>query len=280
VLGVVVHTGRIELRNVHVGRRRARRAVAVAVVAVVVNACARGGDQVPVDEALRSDGMTPTWAPTALAEPGGAVDVDTPTTDPHAAPPAGSAAPVDHDGAGDGAPPADAGASAGQQEAPLTASITDPAGDVRGSLVERPPAWADVLGASLTRSPDRWELRVRVAGGSAPSSSGSDAHAMNLALFVDLDGDGAVDAQVWANLADHGWGLGWFPSEGPNRFGPESGIDLALEGDEVVLRLPRSHLAAERLRWSVASEWGRDETLGSDLAARDQAPDAGPASFP
>jgi len=251
-------------------------------VASVVAACARGGDQVPAEDAIGSRDLTPTWAPEEADAPdAGPGDVEVPSASPEEAPPAGSVGSPDEVADGASTPSADEGAPGPEQppEAPVTASITDPQGDVEGSL-ERPPAWVDLLGASLTRTADRWELRVRVAGGTAPTSSGSDAHAMNLALFVDLDGDGAVDAQVWANLADHGWGVGWFPPEGRNRFGADAGIDVAAEGDEVVLRLPRGHLPAERLRWSVASEWGRDEVLGTDLAARDRAPDAGPASFP
>ncbi len=160
-----------------------------------------------------------------------------------------------------------------------SAAVTDPEGDVTTSL-ERPPAWVDLLGARLTRVADGWELRIRVAGGAAPDSSGSPDHTMNLAFFVDLTGDGHVDTSIWANLADHGWGAGWFPPEPPNRFGDDAQVAITTEGDEVVLRMPPGHVPAERFRWSVASEWARYELLGTDTTARDWAPDRGAVTFP
>jgi hypothetical protein len=252
------------------------------VVALAAAACSGGGGPVaPEGGEAGGQHLVPAW------EPEGA------TGEPTLGGPTGGEAPLAGAGAGDaeapGAEPAepteqsvDGGAppTSGQSVAPASASLSDPEGDVTGSPVERPPAWVDLLGATLTRSTEGWELRVRVAGGQAPDSSGSQEHTMNLAFFADLDGDGAVDAQIWANLADHGWGAGWFPPEPPNRFGEASEVTITPEGDEVVLRFPASHLPAERLRWSVAAEWGRFEALGTAFTARDRAPDAGPAHFP
>jgi hypothetical protein len=254
----------------------------------VIAGCGGGnGGDTPTLERAGGEHLVPAWEPEvdaagdpepaddpAPAGPGDATAEPPPEPAlPGAGEPAGDQAATVPPAGGD-APPADG------PVAPVSVSITDPRGDVTGSTLEPPPAWVDLLGATLTRSVGGWELRVRVAGGQAPDSSGSRQHTMNLAFFADLDGNGAVDAQIWANLADHGWGAGWFPPEPPNRFGDESGIVITTEADEVVLRFPASHLPVERLRWSVATEWGRYEALGTDLTARDRAPDTGPAQFP
>jgi hypothetical protein len=259
---------------------------ALGLVTALLAGCGGGGGSGGGD-LERADGahLVPAWEPDAVAgapDPGaaaGAAGVERPPEAPEATDAEAVAGPAEPPVAGDGGAPG-AGTAQGPATAPVSASIIDPHGDVSGSLLERPPAWVDLLGATLTRSAEGWELRVRLAGGEAPDSTGSRHHTLNLAFFADLDGDGAVDAQIWANLADHGWGAGWFPPEPPNRFGDESEVVIGTDGDEVVLRFPGSHLPVERLRWSIASEWGRYEALGTDLTARDQAPDTGPASFP
>lgn len=257
-------------------------------MAVLAGCGGGGGGDSPALERGGGEHLVPAWEPEIDAtddpdpaeDPAAAAPIDATEEPPPEAPsPPGSGEPADDQAAT--VPPAVGDAPAAEPPAaPLSASITDPPGDVTGSPLERPPAWIDLLGATLTRSADGWELRVRLAGGAAPDTSGSAQHTMNLAFFADLDGDGAVDAQIWANLADHGWGAGWFPPEPPNRFGDESGVVITTEADEVVLRFPGAHLPVERLRWSVATEWGRYESLGTDLTARDRAPDAGPAPFP
>ena len=113
-------------------------------------------------------------------------------------------------------------------------------------------------------------------GTTAPSAT-DDSHTMNIASFYDVDGDGNGDYQVWVNLASNGWDGAYFdqgPNRGPNRFGVDSQVTITEEADEVVIRFPTSLLGgATSFRWSVASEWGKYETISTDLAARDDAPD-------
>jgi hypothetical protein len=106
---------------------------------------------------------------------------------------------------------------------------------------------------------------------------------MNIASFYDLDGDGTVDVEAWANVSSTGWGSAHFDNTtGRGGYQDKSGIRVTPEGDEVVLRFPLSHLKdARRFRWSVESEWGRYEALGSPTTSRDAMPDGGaPAPFP
>lgn len=254
---------------------------------VVIAGCSGGGDAAaPEEGGLGGEYLTPEWEPEIEDGVGAPAD---PADDASASPAEGAEqAPTDGGLRRAAEPPADPATPAApaddgrppEETFPTSASVTDSEGDVSGPALERPPAWVDLLGATLSRGVEQWELRIRVAGGVAPASSGSEEHTMNLAFFADLDGDGSVDGQIWANLADRGWGTGWFPPEPPNRFDDESEVELTTEGDEVVLRFPASHLPVEHLRWSLASEWGRYATLGTDATARDRAPDTGPAHFP
>jgi hypothetical protein len=127
------------------------------------------------------------------------------------------------------------------------------------------------------------ELRVHL-GGTVPATAPDGDHTMNVASFYDVDGDGQVDFEVWANLADTGWGPAWFDDRGKGkaRFGDRSGVTVTVEGDELVLGFATGLVGdAERFRWSLASEWGRYEVLGTLAAARDDAPDDdGSVTFP
>lgn len=98
---------------------------------------------------------------------------------------------------------------------------------------------------------------------------------MNIATFFDVNGDGSIDFEVWANLASGGWGSSYFDNMNRKAFVQEkSGVAVAVEGADVVLRFPLSHLVfAERFRWALASEWGRYEVLGTVAMARDDAPE-------
>lgn len=165
----------------------------------------------------------------------------------------------------------------------MSVAVVDPAGDVTLSPLAPAPAWADLIGGRLTRSANGYELRVRVGGGAAPERSPDEEHTMNIASFYDLDGDGTVDVEAWANVSSTGWGSAHF--DNTNRTGgyqERSGIQVTPEGDEVVLRFPLSHLReASRFRWSVESEWATYAELGSPTSARDAMPDGGaPAAFP
>ena len=135
---------------------------------------------------------------------------------------------------------------------------------------------------TLRRTDAGFELRVRVAGGDAPESSGDGGHTMNVASFYDVDGDGEIDYEVWANVADGGWGGSYFDDrEGTSAYLEESGVTIGTEGDEVVIAFPHEHLAdAASFRWAVGSEWGRYEAIGTPAAVRDDVPDAGAATFP
>ena len=161
-----------------------------------------------------------------------------------------------------------------------SAAIDDLAGDV--TAADGAPAWADVLGARVTLSSPGYELRIRLAGGAAPDRS-PDANTMNVASFFDLNGDGVIDHEIWANLGPDGWGASYYDNRtGEARHGERSFVTVAPEGDEVVIRFSRVHLEEdEEFRWSVASEWGPLLSIGTESMARDQAPDAGAAAaFP
>jgi hypothetical protein len=185
-----------------------------------------------------------------------------------------------------------AAAGAGSSSTTTTASapaaaragdITDQTLDVSPSPLDRPPAWADLVGAHLTRDTNGFELRVRLGGGDAPESSGDDAHTMNVASFYDVDGDGKIDYEVWANIASGGWGASYFDDvHHSGGYLDDSGVTVSTDGDEIVLRFPLDHVGnADHFRWSIASEWGRYAVIGTDQAARDEAPDGGAASdFP
>lgn len=176
------------------------------------------------------------------------------------------------------------GGGAGGGAVPVTSStITDPKGDLTPSVLDRPPSWADLRGGRLTRTGDGFELRIQLEGG-APAGAGDEEHTMNIASFFDLDGDGTIDVEVWANVASGGWGAAYYDNDtkGRSGFGDKSGVTVAPEGGDLVLRFPHERLrSVERFRWSLASEWGRYEVIGTAAAARDDAPDGdAPARFP
>jgi hypothetical protein len=181
------------------------------------------------------------------------------------------------------APPDEPTATTATAGEPTTeAVITDRDGDATPSPIDPPPAWSDLLGARLVRSGSGFELRIRLGGGDAPESTPDDDHTMNLASFYDVDGDGSIDYEIWANVASGGWGASYFDNDGGGRFGDESFVTVTTEGDEVVVRFALLHLdGAERFRWSIASEWGRYDAIGTPAMVRDEAPDDdGAAAFP
>lgn len=163
------------------------------------------------------------------------------------------------------------------------AAIEDSEFDTTPSLLEDPPPWSDLSGARLTRTSEGFELRVRLRGG-APATSGSEDHTMNIASFYEVDGDGTIDYEVWLNVSSGGWGASYFDNTGGGKggFQEQSGVDVAPEGAEVVARFPLSHLLdADRFRWSLSSEWGRYEMVGTSAMVKDDLPDNdAPANFP
>jgi hypothetical protein len=175
--------------------------------------------------------------------------------------------------------PAPRPAAATTPAGPVTsrAVVGDPTGDVRG--LTGAPAYADLTGASLMRASDGFTLHVSFAG-AVPHRQGSDGEVVNVATFVDLDGDGQVDYEVWATLADDGWGSSYRTPSGA-RFGDDSGVRVRPEGSGLVLSFPLAHLERARLfRWAVGAEHGSVEQVASGTTARDNAPDAGVAAFP
>ena len=162
-----------------------------------------------------------------------------------------------------------------------SADIVDPSGDATASAVDQPPAWAELRGGRLLRTAQGFQLRIRMAG--AVPHTGDADHTTNVASFYDVDGDGTIDYEVWANLAKGGWGTSWFDNRNERAFvGKDDRVNVEVVGDEVVLRFPLGHIGdAERFRWSLASEWGRLDALGTLGSVRDDAPDDDQAaSFP
>ena len=158
----------------------------------------------------------------------------------------------------------------------LSASVTDPSGDVKGSLTE-PPAHVDLTGATLTRE-GAFELRVSFAAAVPSRDDGS--HIVNVASFFDIDGDGQVDYEVWASLADDGWS-GSYRTPSGARFGSDSGVTARPAGNDLVLTFPLAHLKrSSTFRWSVGAEWGTYEQVAAGVTAHDTAPDQGVVAFP
>jgi hypothetical protein len=153
--------------------------------------------------------------------------------------------------------------------------VSDPSGDVTTTVGEQAPGWGDLTEAVLQSGPGGFELRVAFAA-PAPATAPDGDHTMNVAAFFDVDGDGAVDYEVWGNLAEGGWGGAWYDDKaGSARFADDAGVAVTVEEGMLVLRFPFTHVGgATRMRWSVASEWGRYEVIGTVAAARDDAPDA------
>jgi len=240
---------------------RRRRSAALAVL-VLLSGCARGDK----DPGENKSVLRPQFEP----DPAGVAT----TVAPGSPGPTAAGGPSTTTGAAAAAPTPKAQVPAPVVAGATTAAITDRVNDLTPSPADPPPPWADLAGATVIRRAGGFELRVALGGGTAPSTT-DDEHTMNIAAFFDVDGDGSIDYEVWANLATRGWGSSYF--DNANRrggFQEQSGVTVAVEGAEVVVRFPLSHLAfAERFRWALASEWGRYEVLGTVAMARDDAPD-------
>jgi hypothetical protein len=250
--------------HVSAGTRR----VLLAACLVAAGCVARGGDDAAEED--RRPSLTPTFVPagdastttSAGSEPanGGVTSTSAPN-----APGGGTAG---------GTGPGSTGASP-----TLRGSLADASGDLTLSL-DPPPRWADLTGGSLERTASGYRLAISFAE-AAPERAPDGEHTLNVASFYDLDGDGRIDVEVWANLADSGWGAAVY-DRGGGRFGADSGVTLSRPGGQLVLAFPLDVLErADGFRWSLATEWGSYAVVGTDLAARDDAPDDDrPATFP
>lgn len=260
--------------------RRSPTAHLLCAAALLAGAC--GGDDV-------ERGLDPLDTPTFSAEDDGAV-TDT-GSDPGAA--------DDADGPAAGTADADRGAEAGHGApsgpdattpggATTTAPVplervdfSDPVGDATpGVGTSTPPQWTDLAGGSLERRGNAYRLTIRL-GGDAPARA-TGAETMNIASFYDVDGDGAVEFEIWVNLGPDGWGPVWYDDQDNAAPGESSNVTVEIDGDEVQLLFPDVMLdAPDRLRFSIASEYGELSTIGSSFARRDDAPDGDRAvAFP
>ena len=152
-------------------------------------------------------------------------------------------------------------------------SFQDPIGDATtGVGVNEPPPWTDLAGGSLERQGNAYRLIIRLGGTAPKTSSGSET--MNVASFYDVDGDGAVDYEIWVNLGRSGWAPVWYDDEDHAAPGEASNVTVVVEGDELRLLFPDVMLGEpDRLRFSIASEYGPLSTIGTSGARRDDAPD-------
>ncbi|GAA2148490.1 hypothetical protein GCM10009844_26920 [Nocardioides koreensis] len=156
-----------------------------------------------------------------------------------------------------------------------SASTADSRGDVSGLGA---PAYVDLTGATVTRAGDRFRVRIDVAA-PMPSSQGDD-RTMNVGCFVDTDGDGRVDYEMWASLSESGWGTSYRYPDGA-RFGGSSGVTVTVSGASLTLGFPAGHVGgATSFRWATGAEFGTLEQVASGTTAQDLAPDDGAADFP
>ena len=266
-------------------RFKIRSAVLLCVSAATLTGClAPGARDDAADLAARSQGsdLVPTFTPREQTSP------STPAAPTPSAPPGRTTTEEDDGEDGPTSAPTEEETpepSPPGSEAPppqtRSSSVEDPDGDVTSPPLEEPPPYADLLGARVELTGRSFEVAVTL-GGQAPEQQPDPDHTMNVAWFVDIDGDGVVDHEIWLNLADNGW----FPGHRDNRqrearFGDKTGIDVSTDGRDLVFRFSKDLLGAEAFRWATASEWGRYEVLGTDAAARDSAPDDhGAVQFP
>lgn len=170
----------------------------------------------------------------------------------------------------------DGGAAA---DDPGPVRVDDATGDLSAST-ESAPASADIVGVVVDRTGDRVEVRTTFAGPVPTRQTSSKG--MNVASFYDVDGNGYVDYEIWASLADDGWGTGYLDDRrNEASFGAETGIKVTVRGDTLVVTFPWDRIGSAReFRWQAASEWGSYESMAASTSARDRAPDQGAAGYP
>lgn len=260
-----------------------RRVGVTALVLVLLSGCALGSN----DDEPGAASLEPQFAPSESTLPpsntstppaprpetGSKLAAATPENGPAGSPAATVATGTSSgDGSTTATPAATPTPAPAEVVTPTTGAISDRQGDVTFSL-DRRPRWADLVGGTLTRRGDGYELRVKLAG--AVPSTYETERTINIASFFDVTGDGSIDYEVWVNLASEGWGGSYFDNTrtGANRINDEA-LAITPTGNELVISFPLTHLAAaERMQWAMAMEWGRYEVIGTAAAARDDAPD-------
>lgn len=254
--------------------------VAVAVTFVMSVACVppAARDQLAEEG---PGGLQPTFeATTPAAEPTGPVpETPRPTTGPSTIP----SDPSERDAATTGASPRPPTEAATAPSAPVVrrAELVDPVGDVDEPVLVDAPDYADLASASIEVGDGAVTLSVSFSGRTPERSD--DDHTMNVASFYDVDGNGSIDFEVWANLSSSGWGTSWFDNrDGRALFGADDEAEASVTPDALTLHFPHEYLGdAGSFRWALAAEWGTYEALATNQMTSDRAPDEGrPADFP
>jgi hypothetical protein len=242
--------------KVYVTRTGRARAVAAGVALALLAGCGGGGGG--------GEAVTTTSVPTGRR--------DAPTFD---ADPSSSSSTTSTTTSGAGTTTS---TTAGATAAKVT--FDDPVGDATAGVGTGSPGWTDLAGGSLERQGNAYRLIVRLGG--APPDRSDGTRTMNIASYYDIDGDGAVDFEIWANLGPNGWAPVWYDDEGHVAAGDRSNVTIKVTGSEVRLLFPNVLIdSPARLRFSLASEYGAVAALGTDAARRDDAPDGDRAvSFP
>lgn len=249
--------------------------VLVAMISLMLSACVGPADRARLTEEQRpTDALEPSFSPlpSATTESEDTPDPTAASTATGPTPTAPAENPTSEPEAPEEPSPVEASPerSTPGDPAPIMARLDDPAGDVTGV---GSPDWADLRGARLIRDGTTFTL-THVLVGSAPRQ-GDGQNTMNIATFFDIDGDGTIDYEIWANLSPNGWGTSYFDErEGTARYAADDDVDVEVVDGDVQLRFPTSHLAdAPSFRWSIASEYGPYQAIGTDAMARDYLPD-------
>lgn len=241
-------------------------------------AAARAGKGTP--QASPSSTKTP-----APGSPSSAGPTTSPTPSPTEGPSKGPGGPTTTAASPTAASPTATSASPTATSASPTAtpsaggstSVKDARGDVRAGLVGA-PAYADVVGAAVTRTAGGFEVRVQVAAAFPQTMDGSNVE--NVVAFFDIDLDGQVDYETWGHLAEEGWSASG-REPGGAKFGAASGITATPAGDTLVLTFPASVIGdPTSFQWSVATEYGSLAEVAAGTTSSDFAPDSGGVRFP
>lgn len=256
----------------------------LALTGCALTGCAVGGTPAPGGEAF-----TPSFAPApqgAGASPAGTTQDRTERTGRGArrgrtsgtpSPRPGRTSDSDQGGRG-GATGGASGSGTGPGAATASstsARLADGSGDATGVGT---PAWADLVATELARGSTGWTWTVQLAA-PLPERS-TDDQVLDLTLWVDRDGDGAVDDEVLAQLGRDGWTTAYRDPE-QARYGADSGVEVRARGALVEVRMPLDHLGGvDRLQWATSAELGTLAAMSTGTSSRDSAPDAGATAFP